>query len=284
MFKRLMQAFNASNEMPRLMADAMMFRTSFGAVKDDLPKGDGHPVLVLPGFLTDDSYTASLRDTITQQGYKVHTWGGGLNTGFDERAAEHLRQRLHDIFEESGGQKVTLVGHSLGGIFARELAREFPDQVRAVVTLGTPAGMVGKPGSSSPMLERLYEAFNPHSEHENLDLQVRGATPPPVPTTAIYSKSDGIVWWESCLNPATDHTENIEVRSGHLGMVANVPAVMALLDRLAQKEGAWKPFNASQYGASKFPPVPANDELPANPEWTAKNAKSKPLFGGPKRA
>lgn len=282
MFKRLMQAFNASNEMPRLMADAMMFRTSFGAVKDDLPKGDGHPVLVLPGFLTDDSYTASLRDTITQQGYKVHTWGGGLNTGFDERAAEHLRQRLHEIFEESGGQKVTLVGHSLGGIFARELAREFPDQVRAVVTLGTPAGMVGKPGSSSPMLERLYEAFNPHSEHENLDLQVRGATPPPVPTTAIYSKSDGIVWWESCLNPATDHTENIEVRSGHLGMVVSVPAVMALLDRLAQKEGEWKPFNAKQYGVSKFPPVPANDELPANPEWTAKNAKSKPLFGGPK--
>lgn len=284
MFKRLMQAFNASSEMPRLMADAMTFRLRFNAVKDDLPKGDGHPVLVLPGFLTDDNYTAGLRAAIAQQGYQVHAWDGGLNTGFDARAAEHLRQRLHDIFEQSGGQKVTLVGHSLGGIFARELAREFPDKVRAVVTLGTPAGMVGKPGSSSPMLERLYEAFNPHSEHENLDMQVRGATPPPVPTTAIYSKTDGIVWWESCLNPATDHTENIEVRSGHLGMVANVPAVMAVLDRLAQKEGAWQPFNGRKYGSDKFPPVPANDALPPNPAWTPKNAQSKPLFGGPKAA
>lgn len=282
MYKRLMQMFNASNEMPRLMADALTFKASFDRIKDDLPKGDGHPVLVLPGFLTDDSYTASLRDCISAQGYKVHAWGGGVNTGFDTRAADHLRQRLHDIFEENGGQKITLVGHSLGGIFARELAREFPDKVRAVVTLGTPAGMVGKPGSTSPMLERLYEAFNPKSEHENLDLQVRGATPPPVPTTSIYSKTDGIVWWESCLNPAAKQVENIEVRSGHLGMVANVPAVIALMDRLSQKEGSWKPFQSSKYGVDKFPPVPANDELPENPEWTAKKAKSKPLFGGPK--
>lgn len=282
MSKKLIQMFNATNEMPRLMTDAATFNAGWNQVKGNVPKGDGHPVLVLPGFLTDDNYTASLRGAIKEQGYDVHAWAGGMNTGFDDRAAKHLREQLHKIFEESGGQKVTLVGHSLGGIFARELAREFPDKVRAVVTLGTPAGMVGKPGSSSPMLERLYEMFNPKSEHENLDLQVRGATPPPVPTTGIYSKGDGIVWWESCLNPAGKQTENIEVRSGHLSMVANVAAVTALMDRLAQKEGDWRPFDSAKYGADKFPSVPANDDLPANPEWTAKNAKSKPLFGAPK--
>ncbi len=282
MTKRLIQMFNATNEMPRLMIDLATFRMGWNGVKDSLPKGDGHPVLVLPGFLTDDNYTATLRGAIKEQGYDVHAWEGGMNTGFDERAAKHLREQLQKIFEESGGQKVTLVGHSLGGIFARELAREFPEMVRAVVTLGTPAGMVGKPGSSSPALERLYEMFNPKSEHENLDLQVRGATPPPVPTTGIYSKLDGIVWWESCLNPAAPKTENIEVRSGHLGMIANLPAVIALMDRLAQKEGDWRPFDGSKYGANKFPPVPANDDLPENPQWNVKNAKSKPLFGGPK--
>ena len=282
MYKRLMQMFNATNEMQRMMMDAATFSTRFEQVKADIPKGDGHPVLVLPGFLTDDKYTQSLRDTIEAQGYKTHSWDGGLNTGFNQETANHLRQRLHDVFEENGGQKVTLVGHSLGGIFARELAREFPDKVRAVVTLGTPAGMVGKPGSSSPMLERLYEMFNPTSDHENIDLQVRGATPPPVPTTAVYSKMDGIVWWESCLNPAAKNVENIEVRSGHLGMVVNIPAVLAVLDRLSQKEGEWKPFKGNKYGANKFPVVPANDELPVNPKWTAKTSKSKPLFGGPK--
>lgn len=282
MQKRLIQMFNATNEMPRLMTDAMTFRAGWNQVKDTLPKGDGHPVLVLPGFLTDDKYTAALRAAIKEQGYAVQAWDGGMNTGFDERAAKHLREQLHKIYEESGGQKVTLVGHSLGGIFARELAREFPDLVRGVVTLGTPAGMVGKPGSSSPALEHLYGLFNPKSEHENIDLQVRGATPPPVPTTGIYSKLDGIVWWESCLNPAGKQTENIEVRSGHLGMIANLPAVVALMDRLAQKEGDWRPFDGAKYGAEKYPSVPANDDLPQNPEWTARNAKSKPLFGGPK--
>lgn len=282
MHKRLLQMFNASSEMTRLMADAATFASSWKQVKHTVPKGDGHPVLVLPGFLTDDNYTASLRGAIKEQGYDVHAWEGGMNTGFDERAARHLRAQLHKIYEESGGQKITLVGHSLGGIFARELAREFPEMVRAVVTLGTPAGMVGKPGSSSPALERLYEMFNPKSEHENLDLQVRGATPPPVPTTSIYSRNDGIVWWESCLNPAGKQAENIEVRSGHLGMVSNIAAVTALMDRLAQKEGQWKPFERAKYGEDKFPAVPANDDLPPNPGWDAKNTKSKPLFGGPK--
>ena len=282
MYKKLTQMFNAASEMTRMMTDLASFGPAWARGKNSLPRGDGHPVLVLPGFLTDDRYTSALRGVIKEQGYAVHAWEGGLNTGFDDRAAQHLREQLQKIYEESGGQKVTLVGHSLGGIFARELAREYPEMVRGVVTLGTPAGMVGKPGSSSPALEQLYALFNPKSEHENLDLQIRGATPPPVPTTGIYSKLDGIVWWESCLNPAAPQTENIEVRSGHLGMIANMPAVIALMDRLAQKEGDWRPFDGSKYGAEKYPAVPANDDLPANPQWTAQNAKSRPLFGKPK--
>ena len=274
--------FNVVTEAHRAAAEWGGMKIGWPFVQRRLPKGDGHPVLFFPGFLTTDGYTSALRERVEEAGFRAYTWEGGFNLGFDEETAAHVAARLREVYAQNGGRKVSLVGYSLGGFYARELAREYPEMVRAVVTLGTPAGMVGKPGSSSPALEQLYALFNPKSEHENLDLQIRGATPPPVPTTGIYSKLDGIVWWESCLNPAAPQTENIEVRSGHLGMIANMPAVIALMDRLAQKEGDWRPFDGSKYGAEKYPAVPANDDLPANPQWTAQNAKSRPLFGKPK--
>lgn len=279
MYKRLIQLFNAATELPRYAGDMAGFRFQWGRARDALPAGDGHPVLIIPGFLTTDHFTAGLRDVIAEKGYKTYAWEGGLNTGFNDRAAQHLRDQLFKIYKENGNRKVSLVGHSLGGIFARELAREFPDKVRVVVTLGSPAGMVGKPGSASPMLGRLYEFFNPASDHENLDLQVRGQTPPPVPVTSVYSESDGVVWWQACLNPLAKKAENVAVRCGHLGMVLHLPAIAVVLDRLAQKEDGWKKFDAGAYGAKNYAPLPDNDALPHNPAWTQAKSKSRPLFG-----
>jgi hypothetical protein len=273
----LFHFFNTAVELPRMAAEMAQFMRHWPKTRDTLPEGDGHPVLVLPGFLTTDHFTSTLRRCIDEKGYKTYAWEGGLNTGFNDRTAQHLRGQLEKIYKENGNRKVSIVGHSLGGIYARELAREFPHMVRCVVTMGSPAGMIGKPGAAAPVVGHLYEMFNPASGHNDLDLQVRGQTPPPVPTTSIYSRQDGIVHWKACLNPATPKAENIAVSGGHLGIVLNVPAIAAVLDRLSQPEGKWKRFDASEYTSGHYGETDPAD-LPHNPKWSQKKAQSRPMF------
>ena len=138
MLKRLKAAFNSATEMHRAGLEYAALATTWPLIKDSLPKGDGHPVIFFPGFLTSDIFTLPLQSRVEERGYKVYGWDNGFNLGFDEKTAQHLKKRLKDVFDANGGQKVTLVGHSLGGVYARELAREFPDMVRDVITLGTP--------------------------------------------------------------------------------------------------------------------------------------------------
>jgi len=279
MFKQLKQIFNSTTELHRAAMEYGGLQLSWPSLKEKLPNGDGHPVLFLPGFLTSDAFTFPLRNCVAEKGYKVYGWDNGFNLGFDERTAEHLKNRLQAVFAENGGQKVTLVGHSLGGVYARELAREFPEMVRDVITLGTPFGMLHDPAAAtSQRLEQIYKFFQPNSIDSKLDdIGARGLTPPPVPATSLYSQDDGVVDWKAALNPKTAQTENIEVTGSHMGMVANTLTVTAVLDRLAQKEGDWKPFDKAKYAHLHFPKGANDNDIPANPNWQ-QSPKSLMLF------
>src|SRR6185369_1913287 len=201
-----------------------------------VPRGDGHPVIVFPGMGASDITTLPLRRYLRRLGYLTQAWGQGLNfgprPGVIVRAADDLR-RLADAHS----QPVSLVGWSLGGIYARELAKMHPEQTRCVVTLGTPFS--GHPKSTN--VWRIYELLARSKVGDPVVMaQIR--TPPPVPTTSIYSRSDGVVAWRSCINAPGPLTENIEVPASHLGMGANPLVLYAVVDRLAQPIGAWRPF------------------------------------------
>ena len=205
-----------------------------------LPAGDGHPVLVLPGLGASDFSTSALRRFLDQQGYSAQPWQQGVNLGPRSGVIDGCRERIQTLSAQHGGAPVSLIGWSLGGIFAREMAKELPDQVRCVITLGTP--FTGHPKATNAW--RFYQMVSgQHSQDDDLLAEVR--KPPPVPTTSIYSKTDGIVAWPCSINPARHaHTENIEVRASHLGMGMNPLAMYAIADRLRQDPAHWKRFDA----------------------------------------
>lgn len=213
------------------------------------PRGDGHPVLVLPGFVTSDASTWALRRYLSSLGYDVHAWKLGRNTGPKCIGArgERLERRLEEIRAEAG-RSVSLIGWSLGGVMARELARSEPASVRQVITLGSP--FTGNPHATN--VSKLYETVSGEKVDDPRLLAKRGR-PPPVPSTAIYSKTDGIVAWRNCQEPAGPQTDNVEVRGSHFGLVVNPAALFAIADRLAQPEGRWAPFARAGWRAAVYP-------------------------------
>ena len=201
------------------------------------PRGDGHPVIVYPGLLAGDGSTRVLRRFLGKLGYEVHASGLKRNLGPREGVLEGLRDRLQAVRRESG-RRVSLIGWSLGGVYARELAKEFPDDARVVITMGTP--FTGHPKATNAW--RIYEFFTGHrigapEIHEPL------RRPPPVPTTSIFSRTDGVVSWKCSIEKEGPLAENIEVEASHLGMGFNPLTLYAVADRLAQPEGEWKPFD-----------------------------------------
>jgi pimeloyl-ACP methyl ester carboxylesterase len=203
------------------------------------PRGDGHPVLVLPGLAASDLSTRPLRRFLKDQGFKPHGWKLGPNHGPRPGVEDRMRSRLDELFARHG-RKVSLVGWSLGGVFARELARRTPEQVRCVITLGSP--FAGEPRASNAW--KLYERASGRKVEDWPDrLGMRRA--PPVPATAIFSRSDGIVAWQGCLEREGPTAENIEVEGSHCGLGHNPAVLYAIADRLAQAEGAWRPFDRS---------------------------------------
>jgi len=209
-----------------------------------VPAGDGHPVLVFPGLSANDVSTIPLRNFLRDRGYAPHPWNYGFNfgprSGVLRGCVEHVRE-LH----ETTGRKVSLVGWSLGGLYAREVAKLLPDLTRCVVTLGTP--FTGNPKATNAW--RLYEWIS-DGKVDDPQIQAQLRVPPKVPTTSIYSKSDGIVAWQCSLNPLGPQLENIEIQASHFGMGLNPAALFAVADRLAQPEGKWRPFDRS--GARKW--------------------------------
>jgi pimeloyl-ACP methyl ester carboxylesterase len=201
------------------------------------PMGDGHSVLVLPGLAASDLSTEPLRRFLVDRGYDARAWAQGRNLGLRDGLIERLRERLRSLHAESG-RTVSLVGWSLGGIFARELAKLEPELVRLVISLGSP--FAGNPRASHAW--RFYEFAAGHKV-DAPPIHTDLAAPPPVPTTSIYSRSDGVVAWECCRNTAGREVENIEVDGSHTGLGHHPAVLHAIADRLAQPEGAWRPFD-----------------------------------------
>lgn len=218
-----------------------------------LPKGDGHPVLVLPGFMASDKSTGPMRNLLSDLGYDARGWELGRNARIDDRRIQELVDRLLEIHRESG-QKVSLIGWSLGGLLARELAKIHPEAVRQVISLGSPISDDRDHSDARHLFELLNgkDAAPVHHGHHFTGLN----TAPPVPTTSILTKGDGVVHWRgSVQHPETGHdeSENIEVIASHIGLGVNPSVMIALADRLAQKEGAWRPFRASLIHKWMFP-------------------------------
>ena len=232
----------ALTELPRAIAEWSSLAVTMGTLLATAPRGDGHPVLVLPGFMTSDASTRVLRRFLKALGYDAHSWNLGRNLG--PRAigqqGEKLIERLREVHEMTG-QKVSLVGWSLGGVMARLLAKRAPDAIRQVITLGSPFN--GSPKSSN--VWRLYEYMSgtsvdgQHTQSMIADIAAR----PAVPATAIYTKGDGVVAWQTCREDESDLSESIEVHGSHCGLGVNPSVLSAVADRLAQKPGAWRRFD-----------------------------------------
>ncbi len=241
----------ALTELPRALAE-------FGALPwaapllVTAPRGDGHPVLVLPGFTTSDKSTTVLRRYLTRMGYDAHTWDLGRNLGPKAigREGEKLVDRLNAVHDMTG-RKVSLVGWSLGGVMARMVSRRVPDAVRQVISLGSP--FTGSPRATN--VWRAYELLTGqrlNDSHTRRQLD-ESATPPPVPSTAIWSREDGIVAWQNCVEPFNDNSDNIEVHGSHCGLGVNPAVLYAVADRLALPEDGWTPFDRRGLRALFYP-------------------------------
>jgi pimeloyl-ACP methyl ester carboxylesterase len=209
------------------------------------PRGDGHPVIVFPGLAAGDLTTLPLRRFLSECGYEVHAWEQGLNFGPRRGVMEACLAQVKRL-RERYGRKVSLVGWSLGGVYAREIAKLLPDEVRSVVTLGSP--FAGGPGETN-----AWRAYRWLSGEATIDPERFAAlrNTPPVPTTSIFSRSDGIVAWQCSLEREGPQSENIEVHASHMGMAANPLVLYAVADRMAQPEGQWQRFDRNKQGVVK---------------------------------
>ena len=217
--------------------------------KARLPQGDGHPVVLFPGLASDARAMRPLRDMCRGLGYTAHDWGRGWNTGPAGDIDEWLSALADDIatLTRAHHQRVSLIGWSLGGIYAREVAKKLgAARTRQVITLGTPfTGNVEHTRAGF-----LYRVLN--GGHPPIDAAMarRLGTPPDVPTTSIYSRSDGVVAWQACLQGSHHaHTENVEVSGSHSGLVWNAHVLAVVAERLSRAEKAWRPYKAASVPA-----------------------------------
>ena len=232
---------------PNLLLLALEFRAFWEAstlvpawpVLRRAPVGDGHPVIIFPGLSASDSSTVPLRHYLGTLNYKVSGWNQGFNFGARAGVLDTVSRQVIDTFEATR-KPVSLIGWSLGGVYAREIAKMLPHMVRSVITLGTPFS--GSPRSTNAW--RIYELTSGRKiEGDSHKYDLPGA--PPVPTTSVFSRSDGIVAWKASLQKpckVNPHTENIEVIASHVGLGLNPSAWWAVADRLSQPAGQWKPF------------------------------------------
>ncbi len=228
-----------ASELPRAALDLAALLTTWPLLAT-ARRGDGHPVLVLPGLLTGDPATLLLRNVLRALGHNVFRWSLGTNRGSTDRVVRELRSRVAEL-HQSSGQRVSLVGWSLGGLYAQELARATPGSIRGIVTLGSPV-VRGAPWvrTASGIIDRLTPlstgaaALRPWAQRGSLR----------VPASSVYTRADGIVHWSWCTYPPRQRRENVEVRGSHLGLAHNPAVLWLLADRLGMPETAWKPFRA----------------------------------------
>lgn len=203
------------------------------------PRGDGHRVLVLPGFTADDRSTRPMRWFLRRLGYRPSGWRLGRNLGPTQRVLQGMAERFDAL--SADGAPISLVGWSLGGIYARELARLRPHQVRLVITMGSPFRLdLGGASNARGLYELIGAVQGDRVRIDRSQLTDRG--PLPVPSTAIYTRTDGVVPWRSSMEPDGPQCESIEVRGSHSGLGHNPKVLQIVADRLAQPLGGWTPY------------------------------------------
>ncbi len=197
------------------------------------PRGDGHGVLVWPGLLASDPSTAVLRQFLRWLGYDARGWDLGRNRGPTAAVLAGLPVTVAAHAERTGGP-VSLVGWSLGGIFARETARQHPELVRQVITLGSPFAQTHpRQSHAEAPYQRFRHLHGPGAQQAREQI----AKPIDVPSTSVYSRWDGIVSWRTCVEPETALHQNVEVRCSHLGFGVDPATLWLVADRLAAPSG-----------------------------------------------
>ena len=218
-----------------------------------LSAGDGHPVLVLPGFTAADRSTAQLRWLLRELGYRTYAWRLGANLGPTPSIVEGLAHRVQRIRAANAGVPISLVGWSLGGIFARVMAHDNPEHFRQVITLGSPfRTRIGDRSAVS----QLWDSLTPLHDQEFLRSFENDHRPPlAMPTTSIYSRTDGVVSWRLCLETKGPISENVEVFGSHTGLGFNTSVAYVIADRLSQPLGNWRRFRAPLHLRGLYPPA-----------------------------
>lgn len=227
------------------------FTMSAPLVKRWLPRGD-RPVFVMPGFLAGDGSTRPLRRTLDRLGHTTYGWDLGRNLGPTPEILDGIVERIDELHQKHG--PIDVVGWSLGGIFARELARVAPHTIRQVITMGSPF-QIETPADSNASLP--YRALRHlHAPHLEMRVPAYVRDDLPVPTTSIYTRADGVVRWADCLNHDTEASENVEVYGSHCGLGFNLAALIVVADRLAQPLDRWQPFQVHRSLRGLFPAAP----------------------------
>jgi pimeloyl-ACP methyl ester carboxylesterase len=206
------------------------------------PRGDGHPVLLIPGLGGADSSTAYLQRFLKELGYDARPWGLGRNygpRGGINEMSKRLAERVQNLSQECEGQQVSLIGWSLGGIYSREIAKTCPEIIRQVITLGTPF----KLATAGINVGKLYEFLSKDTSYKSPEVTAQLSVAPPVPFTSMYSKSDGVVHWKCSIEDTGHQVENIEVPgASHLGIGHNPISLFIMANRLSQTRESWKPY------------------------------------------
>lgn len=190
------------------------------------PRGDGHLVVDIPGWRAPELSGAPLRSYLRRLGYDARGWGFGTNTGDVRRDVEQLSERVLELVGASGSP-ASLVGWSLGGVIAREVARRHPDAVRRVITYGTPVSG----GATHTTVARF---FGGSEDVDEVTRRLDATSPIGVPLTVMFSRRDGIVAWQACIDRTSPSAEHVEIFSTHLGMGVDPDVWSVVTDRLAE--------------------------------------------------
>ena len=203
-----------------------------------LPRGNGEPILILPGYGAGDGSTMILKGYLRLLGYRARGWGLGRNRGAASESLPRLLRRLGNLSRRSK-QKVVIIGWSFGGYLARELARERPDLVRLVITLGTP--VVGGPKYTAAAKSYRKRGIDIEAIAAEVEQRSRLADLE-IPVVAIYSRDDSVVAWQACIDRQSPNIEHVEIKSTHLGFGFSADVYQIIARRLAQFESQAAPL------------------------------------------
>jgi pimeloyl-ACP methyl ester carboxylesterase len=218
-----------------------MRRTPHGRVFE----GSGQPVIVFPHQGAGPECTAGLRTLLADAGFRAHDWGHGLDEGPRGMGLNRWLRKLEDcvidVFEATQAP-VTLLGWGLSGIYARELAKRANPLVRQVITLGTPFNTAADPQRQCRVMALLDSGVErlPYAMRQRLRQR------PPVPCTSLYSKDDGVVRWQQCVETETVSSENVEVPDArHHELAGHPKTIEVITHRLAQPQDSWTAYRDS---------------------------------------